>query len=1038
MAILIVQLSDIHVQSEKDGVFNRSTKLADAIVAEAGDSASDIVLLLTGDAVDKGQSDQFALAEKLIKGIQAHVESKCPTSKVRTLAIPGNHDLDLSGDQAARDSIVSTLTAVDTPAPSVAELALKPLAAYFHFTASLTGADDSLSMNRPYYHVVDLADSAGRILRFHLLNSAWMSKRKEQANSLTFPLNEIHSPESPEPHFAIAVLHHPFNWFRQPEAMRPLTNALEGLSDLILTGHEHSPAAFQKQLPGSTTHGYLQGGALNDAATPKISEFNLVRLDFDANSQTIITYSWVPEGYYKHSSSPVTQRLGTNIGRLDRTFVLTTTFEEFLDAPDLPLFHDRKTDLKLSDFYTYPDLRELDTGVGPKMWKRIKVDNIVGELLGSSHTLVTGSEKSGKSSLLKTLFRDLQRLAKAPLYLRAHDLRDAKSDNLIRKAISRAVRHQFKKVAPEQYEQIEQDRKVLLIDDWDKVSLQVKDKNLIIEYCARTFGTIIATATDDFDFEGATSATTVFKRFDICEFGHVRLQDLATKWLRIGANQDDDGDIPKEVDRLCKKIEQALRTNAIPHHPWILVVLLKQVDLFDQTAAKNGSYGHLYNAVITAALHGSKFTAVDMTTKYTYLANLANVFYTRNLTAISDDDMRSVHEDHCKLYDIRIDYSVLLDDLIAANMLRDDGGQIAFRAKYTYCFFLAKYLANSIHLPDSRKIVSDLSRQLFHDESANTIVFLAHLCSDPIVLNEMKTAASALFAGIAPIMFESDVEFLDTLSGSPAKFKLPEGEPAENLKQSLEVRDDRAAQRDSSEVDGRKLQTRPEQTDERLKIVHELVASRKTIQILGQVLRNEVGAIQGDDKLDIVKVIYHLSRRLLGGFLDVYKKAIPSLTSLLNALYKEDLTQQCKPDERERRAKDIQKEADDETRAFLWNTAIITTFLIVKHVSESVGLELLNTTFKRLLAEDSAIPNRIIDLAILFDHPRAIPKEKAIALDKEFRTRRFAQTLVRIIVVEHLYLYEVPMADKQAICAKLEIELPKRHFDPGTKLLGKK
>src|SRR6476660_803500 len=82
--MLIAQLSDLHVRPEGvlyQGVVDSNAMLATAIAhVNALDPGPDLVLL-SGDLVDHGTSDEYAMLARLLAAL-----------KVPVLAIPGNHD----------------------------------------------------------------------------------------------------------------------------------------------------------------------------------------------------------------------------------------------------------------------------------------------------------------------------------------------------------------------------------------------------------------------------------------------------------------------------------------------------------------------------------------------------------------------------------------------------------------------------------------------------------------------------------------------------------------------------------------------------------------------------------------------------------------------------------------------------------------------------------------------------------------------------------------------------------------------------------
>ncbi|QDT71555.1 NACHT domain-containing protein [Lacipirellula limnantheis] len=642
-----------------------------------------------------------------------------------------------------------------------------------------------------------------------------MSVRNERPGTLLFPLDAIATSFDSESTISVGVIHHPFNWFKQPEAMRPLKQLLESLVDIVITSHEHSPLISETNYGKQISVVHVEGGALQELKHPQNSSFNVLKIELGGSPKiSSCTFNW--EGtFYKRLDQFADRELNSR-HRIDKHFRLSTSFEQFVDDAELPIVDSAGRAISLSDCFTYPDLRDFGDIAAHSEWKRVRAEDARETILTANYVLISGAESSGKSSLAKTLFRDLHHSGKLPLLLNGRNLKSLENLPSLRKSFERAVKSQYAKLAAENFEQLDAARKVLIIDDFDTSPIESEQLTSAIKFFKESFGCVILLVSEDAiadSFDGSSDAAAAmagFQRFSICEFGHLRIEALASKWLSLSSDSRDEGtSLREEIDRVCRVLEHTLKTNAIPHHPWILLVLLRQVYVTDEVAAKNGSYGHLYNAVITAALARSKVTSVDIKTKYTYLSHFAKELYNKRQPTLDAEEMKSLHQSYCDLYDLELDYKATIEDLVNTGLLRDEDGIIAFRAKYSYCFFLAWYLNRHVHQEEVRSTIRELCGQLFHDESANTVVFLAHLCGDPIVLSEMKAAAGVLLGSLAPCNLTEDVQFLDQLNPKTFQLELPSTPADQNRRDRLEAKDEAIVEREPRMHDGRGITTHP-------------------------------------------------------------------------------------------------------------------------------------------------------------------------------------------------------------------------------------
>jgi hypothetical protein len=114
---------------------------------------------------------------------------------------------------------------------------------------------------------------------------------------------------------------------------------------------------------------------------------------------------------------------------------------------------------------------------------------------------------------------------------------------------------------------------------------------------------------------------------------------------------------------------------------------------------------------------------------------------------------------------------------------------------------------------------------------------------------------------------------------------------------------------------------------------------------------------------------------------------------------------------------------------------------IVKHISNSVGLEELGLIFSEIRRKNLVPAYHIIDLAIKIDHFREFPQKEALEVygwqdkDKNY----VGLYLVRHLVWEHFYFFPSKFDVKQRVCGKLGIDITPRlmHRKDRKKLRGR-
>jgi hypothetical protein len=1065
MAVLIIHLSDLHAHAENNCVIGKWDHLCRAVASELH-GIDTCIIVFSGDAAFGGKAEQFKEAIMLLQWLQESIKEKSPSIVLATISVPGNHDCDLtSEDQNARVTLRNDIKADNVPS-SVKKYLLKPQENYFLFSKDLMGTvEHTLSTVTPFYNSVDIKTKDGaHILRFHLVNSAWTSLICE-TQDLRFPLTELRPPATPTADFSVTVIHHPYHWFLAPDVRPGLRDFIEANSDLVLTGHEHTSEVASLNINQRANLSYLAGGVLQEKDNPSLCTFNLVRLDFEASSRLIQRYSWSDNHFTILGGAPQPETLMVNSVRRDKGLRLTRDFERQLDELEDLVNHPRTTDIRLSQIFSYPDLRKHeDSSQDPadkskastptKKW--VRSDLVFSEIEKQRCALIIGGDKAGKTSLARQLFAEMHRLGKAPLFICGKGIPASGNPEGLKKMMAKLLQEQYQGLDLNRYTQLPAGSKVLIVDDLQDGPTDHSIRRRMLEFFNSSFGQIVLLSSDEFYIESLSELGTTptylvpFILYDICDFGQARLHDLASRWIKLHNPEVTSDYLRTAIGDLCEKVELVLATAGLPHTPWLLIVLIENAESAETVNARNGAYGKLYEAVITAALYQSKLKSPDIDGKYLYLARLAYHLHTSRKASISDADMRIFHDAHCKSYDWIVDYPMMRDDLVATRILRQDGGSISFRVKYLYCYFLAHWLQRNIHTEASRKEIHELSQRLHHDVSSNVLVMLASLTQDPIVLAEMRIGTAKLFAAEKAAEIFNDVAPLNELDVPENILTLPHTSPEVNRKLIREAYDERHLQNTNENHDGRLIKSLPESDEAKIgdsqaatvvtKEIKEIRAAIRTMNILGQVLRNGAASQTAEEKLAIMEEIVMLGRRILGRFYS-HLHCIGDMVAFTQDIFYRVLGRMNNPeitfdDTTPRDAGQIEKARLFSNR-FWFELYAMGTFGIVKRMGTAVGISALDPTTNRLLAKDRVVANRLVQIETKLKRraPR-IPVDEILALHADLKREgnNVARTVLEMMLFDRLYMYETHYQDAQKICTALNIKrIPSQAYDPAVK-----
>ena len=997
MSVVIAHLTDLHIKSAEDPVLARSEVIARAIASEVRSDTTLVVLAIGGDSAFSGETSQFDEARTFYLRIKEKLERERPKVTASFVLVAGNHDCEFNA--------CGTIPASPKQASAEPTALLRN---YFAFAASFDLDHTPHRSSSPFIASCDF-DTDGHILRFLLINTSLSSQLHEQPGSLSFPVGQLLAPPEPRAQYVVSLLHHPWNWFSQPDVMRPLRDRIEELSDVILTGHEHSPEVVSVTRQGTASSLYVSGGVLQDNDRPSESSFITVHLDMHRKTQSTVQFKLNLHGFYERENPTEPHEFRGNPARIGRPFDLAPTFEKELKDLGFPIQHSGRP-LSLADIFTYPDLLVVDEPASSES-RQIKSKDVARTILSKSKALISGGDKSGKTCFAKSLFQSARAQDRIPIFLNGKEVQSRKVEAL-RENIRRCARSQYSFLDPDQYEQLDRKSRVVIIDDFELMVREPETRQRILLEFEEIFSCVVLVGSETvcFDLLQESQETHLWQytHYNILSFGEVLREQFIRKWLSLPSDSPPSIDLREEVPKIGRLINGVIRKTLLPAYPLFLMIVLQQIES-GQPTVRGGSYGHLFEAVVTRILNGSRFTKVSIAAKHRYLSTLAYELYQRNLAALPEDEVLAWHTQYWKTIGVSVEFEKSLRDFVELNILQVVNGKISFRYKYHYCFFVAYYLSENITNQAVRETIRQICAQTYHAETGDILLFLSHLSNDSIILDEMLNAANKLLSAFPEANLKADVAKLNQLQKTAPVLALESATPDQKRKQQQEDEDKRIDDRSAARADGATLSARPDNQEDMEYDVVYLPASFKTIQVLGQFARNHADSLPVDTKKRVLECCFSLAKRIMGGFFQMLETDLPQISNELAASVKRD-----NPDiARDELLKQIGRH--------VFGVSQLICFVVTKLVSSSSGHELIESIAADVAAANPDLPNEFFDLAISLERPGHIDLKRLDSLLASTTGNPFGVTLLRMLVMHHIYLFNVNYRIRQAAIEKLKV-----------------
>ena len=801
MRLAVVHLSDIHFKSRSDVGFRRCEKLANTILFSRSPEEK-LLFVVTGDVANTGSHAEYEVAEDFFRALFISLGVDATTVPSAATFIPGNHDCNFhnTGDLRPRllSELADRLESIDEKGETVKTL-LSVQSDFFHFLQRLTG--ENISSEEQLFFVKKF-NFSGKTLELRCFNSAWLSTRHDSPGSLGFPASVIGNANAKtDSDVVISLVHHPHNWM-SPTAYQGFRKAVQVTSDFLFTGHEHVTGG-QVIIPFGGSHLiHFESGPYQPADSGD-SEFGILHLD-------LLERTWQHEGFKWSGGSYVKVHDGERQKLFDKSersasLQLTSAFIDRLTDDGTGFLHPRHQRLTLPDIYIYPDLKTRSLSKKLKHFDDLPAEiaspYVAERLLNAKRVVISGPSDSGKTALSKMLILDgTTKHGRTCLLLSGKTLTKGKDpEEAFLRALDRGIEEQYGEDAKGHFASVDLKQRVLVVDDWEHICFNRAGRVAIINRAAALFGTIILFADDIFLIDELSgkheyAPLVAFEIADIREFGFKLRGQMARKWHTLGNTFiEDEQTVARRVAESTRVIDTVVGRNLLPSYPVNILTLLQTYDAGTGSQSSGlGSYGQVYEALITARLTKVSLKSIDIGTKITVLARFAWRLFETRQDCLSNIDLGHLATLYYDEYKIRVDIEQLCASCIEAGLITEDDCGYRFTHGYGYCYFVAKYFQENLaDLSDGAareelfERLKALSERVYNQSNANIVILYVFLTKDRSLINHVIANARLIFNEFEEFDFDSHVRFVNTLMQPLAPFSFPIARPMQISKHMI-------------------------------------------------------------------------------------------------------------------------------------------------------------------------------------------------------------------------------------------------------------
>ncbi|HSY64957.1 MAG TPA: metallophosphoesterase [Terriglobales bacterium] len=1010
MKIGLVHLSDLHVKTAADVLRDRIGLIGAAVRAQAPANV-DLIVLFSGDVAYSGQSAEYLLADGFFHDLKDTLAGDRSGRVFGPAVIPGNHDCDFRNTSEVRPILLSafcdSLAGYGSNGDLVQQI-LRVQESFFDFEARVSAGNSVASTSRLGW-VREYKTGDKKVL-IRCVNTALTSRLEEQAGQLCFPADAIPS-EPLDADFIVTLLHHPYGWLA-PENSREIKRRIETISDLVLTGHEHWSDSYTRIDRGGDETRYVEGAALNAEG---VTGFNLIIVDFSESTCEIFRYRWNGELYDPEPSDA--RIFMRKASLLESRFDNNAEFAKSLNELGTGFVKPNGKKPTLDELFVWPELKFAN--ILSKNKSAVHSSDVAGFASGKDYLQIAGPATSGRSTLAKALYRYFQQSqGLTPLLLDGRSMKGG-SKNELGRVLDEAVVEQYRASVVTRFQQLEREKKVLIIDDWHRFRSRRGARLKTLSALREKFGKVIVFSDDISLFQLATDAASGEGEVppEYCEIkplGFKLRTELIVRWHAVMDEDDlDDIEFTSRVSASENLLDILVRKGAVPSRPLFILSILQLRSSATQETGMYGSYGHLYEALMTKRMSEASKKKNILGMKYTYLSLVAYDLFSRRRVSLAESELWRVHELYQKEYKVKLDASDLWKELEAADILRRSGGEFSFTYKYAYYFSVAKYfqqgIADKKNAESLRRELTELVESVHDEDSSNILIFYIYLTKDRDVITQMLEVSQRVFAGVAQAKLADDIEFINVLRSTPPDIVLREGTVTEN-------RDGHRSELDSandSEADTNAALARTKYGDD-ISDALKVEFAFKSLDVMGQVLKNFPLDLKEDLKEELMVSSYRLSLRTLRWFLTCVEGNVEAFIDLFGNAYK--LFQPSS-----RKSPENIRDLSRQTMVRLTDFCVLGQ---IRRLSLAVGVAELRETYDEIRekADKDDIATALIDLAIKLDHFGQIPEEDVQDLEFRVRNNITAYTILRLLIAQFLELFPCPYQVQQRMAQLLKFK----------------
>lgn len=1007
----ILHLSDFHFQANltdhpvDETVLTQVSESICGVINSQTLHVKTLLVIVSGDIAFSGKHEEYQVALNFFNKLKSDIERES-SLETTFLYIPGNHDnnyLLLSEDQRSVSNTEYQDFAERSEIQSGFGVFLRNFGAY-----DINLQEPINCINLPLNHAK---------VKINLINSGLSSSLENSSTELNFPTNSLIRLESDQDNadLSISIMHHPIYAFME-SCRHQIKDKIEDTTDLLFVGHEHK--SDSASISGfSHSHVNIINGEKIDIQDFSDSGFNFARVDIYSDELITFQYKWDKESKkFVETKCSDKQKL-VNPRRKRFSKQINEEFYKFLQDPDGPFLKHKFGKMQLKEIFVYPNIAITNQEDNrPKELQVLDGSNIINEVLQHPVSFIIGSDFSGKTTLCKMLFSDLLSAGKFPLFIAGEKISSPKIDS-IEKLIKKEFGEIYAHPDVNTYFQEAKGNKVLVLDSFEKIKLSGTKRIELVENLLKFYNNIIITSSEEIDPE--FSAAVALFNIDgtqslycrIRPFGHLQRNQLVRKWLD-SYDEDREANLFQrqiEVERILNDI---LDKRLLPAYPFFVVSILQTMatttaEINSSSVMYFGSYSAIYRLLITSATLRNLPLNLDMNLLDQLQQELAYKMYVEHKRRYSEEEINNFSQEFLNNRLVNVNYSSIVRHFLNNRLWDNRYASIGFAYDFIYYYYLASYFQDQIHEVNIHEHVSACFECIGNEGNKSIIRFLIYVANPQvqhILFDKLIEKADTLYSGALSLDLIEQTRFINDININLPSKKLenkPEDNRTEMLKKRDEIEDDCFENESFDEVENENPWYEP-------------IEAVNTLLLLGDLLKNQSGTLDKDQKIDLVNVSFGLTSRILSSGLNFFANERELLENQITSFLSEQVPSMS------------DRKIEEKTKIILTQFIFIYILGVLTILREYLGHEKLSLVFSEVRKSKDLADVLLFDFVVRQHSSfHNFPETELDSILQQYNKRPFLLRIIAIITFTFISLYPTDYKVKARVSKKIGCKPPK-------------